>query len=168
MNRQIKSIRTPPQTIMNKLMVFWNVSCSYIVVFLFLGGGSLDPLQGTSAEPKPVWVRQLRKDCTRQHTQHGSRVHCFLACVGFRSCSFNNILPQVQSIKVDAFLSSARFPKQSTIKVMVVNGMFFLSCRIKYWARVEINSVSLIDTFFVLFRSFRGRCAGLIVPENLF
>ena len=44
---------------------------------------------------------------------------------------FNSIPPQVQSINIDAFLSSARFPKESTIKVMGVNGMFFLSCRIK-------------------------------------
>ena len=66
---------------------------------------------------------------------------------------FNDILPQVQSINIAAFLSSALFPKQNTIRVMVVNGMFLISCRIKYWARVEIDSVLLIDTFFVLFRS---------------
>ena len=45
---------------------------------------------------------------------------------------FNNILPQVQSIKVDAFLCIARFPKQNTIEVMIVHGMFLLSCRIKH------------------------------------
>ena len=87
MNRQIKSIRTPRQTIMNKLAVFWNFSCSYIVFFFFLGGrASLNPLQGMSAEPKPVWVRQLREDCTCQHTCHSSRVAYFIAC-SFRSCS---------------------------------------------------------------------------------
>ena len=31
-----------------------------------------------------------------------------------------------------------------------------------------LDSVLLIDTFFVLFRSFRGRYTGLIVPEGLF
>ena len=31
-----------------------------------------------------------------------------------------------------------------------------------------IDSILLIDTFFVLFRSFRGRYTGLIVPEDLF
>ena len=55
------------------------------------------------------------------------------------------------------------------MKVIVVHGMFLLSCRIRHiWARVEIDSVLLIDTFFVLFRSFRGRYTGLIVPEGLF
>ena len=70
---------------------------------------------------------------------------------------FNNILPQVQSINIDAFLASARFPKQNTIEVMAVNGMFLLSCRKKMWANFAIDSVFLIDTFFVLFRSFSGQ-----------
>ena len=84
---------------------------------------------------------------------------------------FNNILRHVQSIKIDAFLSSARFPKQNTIRVMVVNGMFLQSCRIKVLGKScdrLIDSVLLIDTFFVLFRSFRGRFTGLIVPQDLF
>ena len=84
-----------------------------------------------------------------------------------KKMTFNNILPQVQSIKVDAFLSSARFPKQNTIEVMVVHGMLLISCRIKMWARYVIDSI-LIGTFFVLFRSCWGRYTGLIVPEDLF
>jgi len=44
---------------------------------------------------------------------------------------FNNVLPQVQSIKVDVFLSIALFSKQNTIEVMFVTGMFLQSCRIK-------------------------------------
>ena len=51
--------------------------------------------------------------------------------------------------------------------VIVVHGMFLISCRIKYWAKFVIDSILLIDTFFVLFRSFRGRYTGLIVPEGL-
>ena len=121
---------------MNTLAVLGKFSCSYIVVFLFFGGGraSLNPLQGMSAEPKPVWVRQLRKDCIRQHTCHSSRIDYFIAC-SLRSCLGRCLLissyPQVQSIKIDAFLSSARSPKQNTIRVMVVHGISLLSCRIK-------------------------------------
>ena len=40
-----------------------------------------------------------------------------------------------------------------------------------YWGRVVIyrlDSVFLTDTFFVLFRSSRGRYIRLIVPEDLF
>ena len=66
------------------------------------------------------------------------------------------------------FLSIACFEKQNMIEVMFVKGMFLLSCRTKYWATVEIDSIFLIDTFFVAFRSFRGRYTGLIVPEGLF
>ena len=58
--------------------------------------------------------------------------------------------------------------KRNSIEVIVVNGMFLQSCRIKYWAKFVIDSILLIDTFFVLFRSSRGRYAGLIVPEDLF
>ena len=53
-------------------------------------------------------------------------------------------------------------------KLFEFPGMFLLSCRKKMWANFAIDSVFLIDTFFVLFRSFRGRCIGLIVPEDLF
>ena len=49
---------------------------------------------------------------------------------------------------------TASVEQAHSIEVIVVNGMFLQSCRIKYWARVEIDSVLLIDTFFVLFRSF--------------
>ena len=66
---------------------------------------------------------------------------------------FNNILPQVQSIKVDVFLSIALFSKQNTMEVMVVNGMFFLSCRINILDKSCDRQRFLIDTFFVLFRS---------------
>ena len=65
-------------------------------------------------------------------------------------------------------LSTAYFEKQNMIEVMFVQGLFLLSCRIKYWATVEIDRFFLIDTFFVAFRSFRGRYTGLIVPEELF
>ena len=59
--------------------------------------------------------------------------------------------------------------KRNSMDVIVVNGMFLQSCRIKHiWARFVIDSILLIDTFFVLFRSFRGRYTGLIVPEDLF
>ena len=63
---------------------------------------------------------------------------------------------------------TASVEQANSIEVIVVNGMFLQSCRIKYWARVEIDSVLLIDTFFVLFRSSRGRYTRLIVPEDLF
>ena len=49
---------------------------------------------------------------------------------------FNNILPQVQSRKMDAFLSSARFPKQSTSEIIVVHGMFLRSSRIKMMGNI--------------------------------
>ena len=66
-------------------------------------------LRGISTEPKPVWVRQLRKDCTCQHTCPNSG-DCFSACVGFRSCSRR--CPSISShlkscLRVDAFLSIA-------------------------------------------------------------
>ena len=44
---------------------------------------------------------------------------------------FNSIPPQVQSINIGAFLSTARFPKQRTNKVMVVHAMFLISGRMK-------------------------------------
>ena len=91
-------------------------------------------LQGTETQTKAVWVRQLRQDCTRQHTCHNSRVDCFIACIGFKSWSRRclSITSHPKScVRVDAFLSSALFPKQNTIRVMVVHGMFLLSCRIK-------------------------------------
>ena len=58
--------------------------------------------------------------------------------------------------------------KRNSIEVMVVNGMFLLSCRIKIVGKFCDRQCFLIDTFFVLFRSFRGRYTGLIVPEGLF
>ena len=51
-------------------------------------------------------------------------------------------------------LSDTASVEQAQLDVIVVHGMFLISCRIKYWARVELDSVLLIDTFFVLFRSF--------------
>ena len=108
-------------------------------------------------------------------TCHSSRVDCFCQhpySIGFRSCSRRCLSISSLSkscIGVDAFLSIALFPKQNTIQVMVVNGMFVLSCRIKSrGARFVIDCVFLIDTFFVVFRSFWVRCTGLIVPEDLF
>ena len=87
---------------------------------------------GTTSAPS-VWVRQLREDCTRQHLPQFMRL--FFSMRRFqkllKKMPFNNILPQVQSIKVDAFLCIARFPKQNTMKVMVVNGMFLISGRMK-------------------------------------
>ena len=62
----------------------------------------------------------------------------------------------------------ACFPKQSTIKVMAVNGMFLISCRIRILGNSCDRQRFLIETFFVVFRSFRGRYIGLIVPEGLF
>ena len=50
-------------------------------------------------------------------------------------------------------LSDTASVEQAQLDVIVVHGMFLISCRIKYWARVELDSVLLIDTFFVLFRS---------------
>ena len=44
-------------------------------------------LRGTSTERKPIWVRQLQKDCTSQHTCHSLRADYFIACIGFRSWS---------------------------------------------------------------------------------
>ena len=69
-------------------------------------------------------------------------------------------------IGVDAFLSSARFPKHSTIEFMFINGMFPLSSRTKHWARVVIDSVWLINTFFVVFRGSEGRSTGLTISTR--
>ena len=119
-------------------------------------------LQGaTETQTKAVWVRQLREDCTRQHTCHNSRVAYFVACIGFRSCLGRCLLissyPQVQSIRVDAFSFRCMISKQNTIRVMVVNGMFLLSSRIKILGKIcDRQRFFLIDTFFVLFRSCLG------------
>ena len=63
---------------------------------------------------------------------------------------------------------TASVEQAHSIEVIVVNGMFLQSCRIKYWAKFVMDSIVLIDTCFVLFRSFWGRYTGLIVPEGLF
>ena len=121
---------------------------------------SLSPctLQGaTETQAKAVWVRQLRQDCTRQHLPQFKGRLVFKACIGFRSCSRR--CPSISSLskscmRVDAF--HCMLKKQNTIEVMVVNWMILQSCRIKSWATVLIDSVFLIDTFFVLFRSCLG------------
>lgn len=51
---------------------------------------------------------------------------------------------------------------------MFINGMFPLSSRTKHWARVVIDSVWLINTFFVVFRGSEGRSTGLTISESLF
>ena len=77
MNRQIKPIRTPPQTIVNTQTVLGNFSCSYKVVFLFLGVRAL-----THCKARRLSQSQLRKDCTLQQTCHSSRVDFLIACEG--------------------------------------------------------------------------------------
>ena len=53
------------------------------------------------------------------------------------------------------------------MEVIVVHGMFLQSCRVKSLSRVVIDSVLLIDTFLLVFRSSGGRYAGSIVPDGL-
>ena len=80
-----------------------------------------------------------------------------------------NIIPfQVQSIRIDTFSFHCMISKQNTIRVIIVNGMFLQSCTIKILGKICDRQSFLFDTFFVLFRSFRGRYTGLIVPEGLF
>ena len=90
---------------------FYHFSClthensSLVLQGIFLA------LRGSAqSQTKQVWVRQLRKDCTLQHTCHSSSVDCFLACIGTRSCSRR--CPSISShpkscVRVDAFLSIA-------------------------------------------------------------
>ena len=98
-------------------------------------------LQGaTETQTKAVWVRQLQQDCTRQHTCHNSRVAYFIACIGLRSCSRRcpsiSSPFQVQSIRVDAFSFHCMISKQNTIRVIIVHGMFLISCRIKILGKI--------------------------------
>ena len=75
---------------------------------------------------------------------------------------FNNILPQVRSIKLDAFLCIARFPKQTTMDVMFVNGMFLMNCRIQIMGRSRDRPCSCCCSGVVWTRT-----TGLIVPTVL-
>ena len=121
------------------------------------------PLSGPVPD-EPIWVRQLRQDCTGQHTCHSSRVVYLIACIGFRSLfkkmPFNIIPPQVQSKKLMHFLTSARFPRQNTIRVIIVHGMFLLSCRIKILGKICDRQYCSGVVW--------GRYTGLIVPPDLF
>ena len=54
------------------------------------------------------------------------------------------------------------------MKVIVVNGMFLISCRIKYWERFEIDSVFLLTRSLYCSGVVWGRYTGLIVPQDLF
>ena len=68
-------------------------------------------------------------------------------------------LEEVETLAVDAFSFMhvhCMISKQCAIKVMVVNGMFLLSCRIKILGKICDRQRFLIDTFFVLFRSCLG------------
>ena len=91
---------------------------------------------------------------------------------GFVQMLCSNYLPQInrKEFRLKTLYVFLPCPCSFAVSmdVIVVHGMFLISCRIKYWAKFVIDSVLLIDTFFVLFRSSRGRYAGLIVPQDLF
>ena len=53
------------------------------------------------------------------------------------------------------------------MEAIVVNTIFLQNSRIKSLSRVVIDSVLLIDTFLMVFRTSRGRYAGSIVPDGL-
>ena len=63
---------------------------------------------------------------------------------------------------------TASVEQAHSIEVIVVNGMFLQSCRIKYWARFEIDSVFLLTQSLCCSGVLWGRYTGLIVPEDLF
>ena len=52
--------------------------------------------------------------------------------------------------------------------VIVVHGTFLISCRIKYWARFEIDSVFLLTPSLFCSGVVWGGYTGLIVPPDLF
>ena len=81
---------------------------------------------------------------------------------------FNVIPPQVQSNhtpSVHCRISNMFF---STIRLVVVHGMFLLSCRIRHiWARVEIDSVFWLTLSLFCSGVVWGRYTGLLVPPDL-
>ena len=96
-----------------------------------------------------------------------------IACIAFichsmnrfqkllKKMPFNSIPPQVQSINIDAFLSSARFPKQNTIRVMDVNGMFLQSCRIKIVGKICDRQYFVDWHILCVVQEFRGGHIGV-------
>ena len=53
------------------------------------------------------------------------------------------------------------FRNRTQLEVMVVHGMFLLSCRIKIVGKICDSQCFLIDTFLKVLRSSRDTCIGL-------
>ena len=129
-------MRTAVGLLQSRLLSFWRVVSQDLSRIKL---SSLAPCKVLlKPRPKPFGSGNFARTSPVSKPRFKSRLFCSMYRFPklLKKMPFNDILPRVQSINIAAFLSSALFPKQNTIRVMVVHGMFLLSCRIKVLGKI--------------------------------